>query len=97
MEFLQETYYQNEGLWNVVIAALVFFGLARVAFWRREDGLRVGGPLAVGLAALLTVAIIVWADENGRAIQEVGPWAAGLIVGAVITLGLQAFRKAGHE
>ena len=76
MEFLQQTYYQNQGLWNVVIAALIFFGLGRVAFWRKEDGLRVGGPLAVGLAALLTIAIIVWAHENGRTIDEYGPWAA---------------------
>jgi len=62
-----------------------------------SHGLRVGGPLAGGLAALLTIAIIVWAHENGRTIQEFGPWAAGLVCGAIITLGVSAFRKAGRE
>ena len=97
MSFLHQTYYQNQGLCNVVIAALIFYGMARVAFWRRDDGLRVGGPLALGLAGLLTIALIVWADENGRRIQEFGPWAAGIVIGAVITMGLQGFRKAGRE
>ena len=96
MEFLNQTYFQNPGLCNLVIAALVFYGLARVAFWRDEDGLRVGGPLAVGLAGLLTIALLVWADENGRTIQEFGPWAAGIVVGAILTLGVQGFRKAAR-
>jgi len=97
MDFLQETYYQKPGLWNVVIGVLIFGGLGRIAFWRRDEGLRVGAPLAIGLAGLLTIAIIVWAYENGRTIQEFGPWAVGLIVLALIALGVHAFRKAGHE
>jgi hypothetical protein len=97
MNFLQDTYYQNPGLWNVVMGLLVFGGLGRIAFWRKEDGMRVGGPLAVGLALLLTIAIIVWAHEKGHTIQEFGPWAAGLVWGAIITLGISAFRKAGRE
>ena len=97
MEFLNETYYQNPGLYNLIIAGLIFFGLGRVAFWRNSDGLAVGGPLALGLGALLTLALIIWADENGRRIQEFGPWAAGIVVGAILTLGWQGFRKAGRE
>ena len=97
MDFLQETYFKNPGLWNLIMGLLIFGGLGRIAFWRRDEGLRVGGMLAVGLAALLTIAIIVWAHENGRTIQEFGPWAAGLICGAIITLGISAFRKAGRE
>ena len=95
MEFLQDTYYQHPGLYNVIIAGLIFFGLGRIAFWRDYDGLRVGGPLAVGLAALLTVALIAWADENGRRIEEFGPWAAGIVLGTIVTLGWQGFRKVG--
>jgi len=93
MEFLQKTYYQNPGLWNVVIALLIFGGLGRIAFWRNQDGLRVGGMLATGLALLLTIALIVWAHENGRVIQEFGPFAAGMIVMAIVILGLRAFTK----
>ena len=38
---------------------LVFGGLGRIAFWRDEDGLRVGGMLATGIALLFTIAIIL--------------------------------------
>ena len=48
------------------------------------------------LALLLTLAILIWADENGRTIQEFGPYAAGLVVGAIITMGVNAFRKSGQ-
>ena len=97
MEFLQHTYYQNPGLYNLIIAGLIFYGLGRIAFWQKDNGLQVGGPLAMGLAGLLTIALIVWADENGRQIDEFGPWAAGIVIGAIATLGLQGFRKAGRE
>ena len=97
MGFLQDTYYQNPGLWNVVMGLLVFGGLGRIAYWRREDGMRVGGPLAIGLALLLTIAIIVWAAQNGHAIQELGPFAAGLVVMAIIMTGVRAWSKSGHE
>ena len=93
MDFLQKTYYQNPGLWNFVIALLIFGGLGRIAFWRNQDGLRVGGMLATGLALLLTIALIVWAHENGRVIQELGPFGAGLVVSAIVILGLRAFTK----
>jgi len=62
----------RDTLCHFVIGLLVFGGLGRIAFWRNEDGLRVGGMLAVGLALLLTIAIIIWADENGRRISEWG-------------------------
>ena len=97
MGFLQDTYYQNPGLCNVVIGLLIFGGLGRIAFWRNADGMRVGGPLAVGLALLLTVAIIVWAGQNGRLIEEFGPFAAGLVVMAIIMLGVRAWTKSGRE
>jgi hypothetical protein len=97
MEFLQRTYYQNPGLWNVIIGLLVFGGLARVAFWRNADGMRVGGPLAAGLALLLTIAVTVWAAQNGRAIEEFGPFAAGLVVMAIIMTGVRAWTKSRHE
>jgi uncharacterized membrane protein len=97
MEFLNSTYFQNPGLYNLIIGILIFYGLGRVAFWRERDGLHVGAPLAVGLGLLLTVAIIVWAHENGRVIQEFGPLAAGLVVGAILTLGINAFRKSGQS
>jgi hypothetical protein len=97
MNFLQDTYYQNPGFCNVVMGLLVFGGLGRIAFWRREDGMRVGGPLAVGLALLLTIAIIVWGAQNGHAIQDLGPFAAGLVVMAIIMLGVRAWSKSSHE
>lgn len=96
MDFLNSTYFQNPGLYNVIIGILIFYGLGRIAFWRNADGLHVGGPLAVGLGLLLTVAIVTWAHDNGRVIQELGPLAAGLLIGAVITLGINAFRKSGQ-
>ena len=93
MDFLQETYYHNPGLWNFVIGLLIFGGLGRIAFWRNADGLRVGGMLATGLALLLTIAIIVWAHDNGRVIQEFGPFAAGMVVMAIFMLGVRAWSK----
>lgn len=97
MDFLNSTYYQNPGLYNVIIGLLIFYGLGRVAFWRNADGLRVGGPLAVGLGLLLTIALVTWAHDNGRVIQEFGPMAGGLIAGAIITMGINAFRKSGQS
>lgn len=93
MEFLQETYYRNPGLYNVIIGLLVFGGLGRIAFWRNEDGLRVGGMLAAGLALLLTIAIVVWAHDNGRTIDEWGPFGAGLVTASIVMLGWRAFTK----
>ncbi|MCX5758749.1 MAG: hypothetical protein NTU83_09650 [Candidatus Hydrogenedentes bacterium] len=93
MDVLKDLYYPNQSLCHVVIGLLVFGGLGRIAFWRNEDGLRVGGLLASGLALLLTIAIIIWADENGRKISEYGHFAAGLITMAIFILGYRAFTK----
>lgn len=93
MDILNEFYYPYQGLCHFVIGLMVFGGLGRIAFWRNEDGLRVGGMLAVGLALLLTVAIIIWAGENGRAISEFGPFAAGMAVMAIFIMGFRAFTK----
>jgi hypothetical protein len=93
VDILKDIYYPNQGLCHFVIGLLVFGGLGRIAFWRNEDGLRVGGMLAAGLALLLTIAIIIWASENGRAISEYGPFAASLVTLAILIMGYRAFTK----
>ena len=40
MDFLRETYYQNPGLYNVIMGLLIFGGLGRIAFWRDGYDLR---------------------------------------------------------
>ena len=67
--------------------------MGRIAWWREADGLHVGGPLAVGLALLLTVALLKWARAEGRTIEEFGPLAAFVIVEAIMIMGWAAFRK----
>ena len=86
-------YSSHQGLCNTVILILVFGGMARIAFWREHDGLRVGGPLAIGLAALLTVAALTWARQEGRSVADLGPWAAFILVEAILIMGWAAFRK----
>jgi len=93
MEFLEETYYQNPGLWNVVMGLLIFGGLGRIAFWRKDEGLSVGAPLAIGLGLLLTIAVVVWGHEQHRTIQEFGPWAARLVTLAIVLLAVRAWSK----
>jgi len=90
---IEEWYDLHTGLCNAIILLLVFGGMARLAFWRNEDGLRVGGPLAVGLAGLLTVALLKWARIEGRTITEIGPWAAIILIEAILIMGWAAFRK----
>ena len=90
---IESFYEQHTGLCNVVILLLVFGGMGRLAFWREHDGLRVGGPLALGLAALLTVALLRWARVEGRSIVELGPWAAFILIEAILVMGWAAFRK----
>ncbi len=95
---LVESFYaQHEGLCNVVILLLVFGGMARLAFWREHDGLRVGGPLAVGLACLLTVALLKWARVEGRTVTEFGPLAAFIVVEAILIMGWAAFRRSAKS
>ncbi len=91
--WVETAYSQHEGLCNTIILILVFGGMGRVAFWREHDGLRVGGPLALGLAALLTVAALTWARQEGRSIVELGPWAAFILVEAILIMGWAALRK----
>ena len=91
--WVETLYSQHEGLCNTVILILVFGGMGRIAFWREHDGLRVGGPLALGLAALLTVAALTWARQEGRSITELGPWAAFVLVEAILIMGWAALRK----
>jgi len=97
LTWIETLYSTHTGLCNMVILILVFGGMGRVAFWRDHEGLHVGGPLAVGLALLLTVAMLQWARAEHRTIIEFGPWAAFLLAEAVIILGWHAFRKSGRS
>ena len=94
---LESLYFAHQGLCNTVILALVFGGMARVAFWRERDGLRVGGPLALGLALLLTLAALQWSREEGRRVAELGPMAALVIVQAVLIMSWAALRKSTRD
>ncbi len=94
MNPLTDVYDIQPGLWHVVIGLLVFGGMARLAFWRDRYGMRIAAPLVVGLALLLTVSILSWARENGRRIQELGPWAALVLIQAIILVITNARRKA---
>jgi len=67
--------------------------MARIAFRREHDGLWVGGSPAVGFAGLLTVALLKWSRTEGRTIVELGPWAAFVVVEAILIVGWVAFRK----
>ena len=89
-----ESYYDlHSGLCNTIILLLVFGGMARLAFWREHDGLRVGGPLALGLAGLLTVALLKWSHVQGRSIVELGPWAVFILLEAILIMGWAALKK----
>ena len=93
-----ETFYDlHQGLCNAVILILVFGGMARLAFWREHDGLKVGGPLALGLAGLLTVALLKWARAEERTVLELGPWAAFILIQAILIMGWAAFRKSSRS
>jgi len=91
--FVESFFAEHQGLCSVAILVLVFGGMGRIAFWREHDGLRVGGLLAIGLAALLTVAALTWARQEGRSITELGPWAAFILVEAILIMGWAALRK----
>ncbi len=91
--FIENLYDTHTGLCNSAILILVFFGMARIAFWREHDGLHVGGPLAVGLAMLLTVALLKWARVEGRTITEFGPLAAFVVIEAILIMAWAALRK----
>ena len=93
LTFVETFYGAHTGLCNTAILLLVFGGMARIAFWREHDGLHVGGPLAVGLALLLTVALLKWARTEGRTIDEFGPMAAFIVIEAILIMGWAAFRK----
>ena len=94
---IENFYDMHTGLCNAVILILVFGGMARVAFWREHDGLRVGGPLAVGLAGLLTVALLKWARVEGKSIIELGPWALFILLEAIAIMGWAALRKSSKS
>ena len=86
-------YHANSGVCNAVMALLIFGGMARIAFWRNEGGMQVGGPLALGLGLLLTGAILLWARENSRTLAELGPWALLVMLEAIVLMVFNARRK----
>ncbi len=94
---IENFYNLHQGLCNAVILVLVFGGMARIAFWREADGLKVGGPLALGLGMLLTVAMLKWARLEGRTISELGPLAAFVLVQAILIMGWAALRKSSRS
>ena len=93
MNILSDVYGGSPDFWHLVMALLIFGGIGRIAFWRERDGLRVGGMLATGLALMLTIALLTWAAENHRRIEEFGPWAAFMVIWAIIIMALSAHRK----
>lgn len=92
-ELLETVYDQHETLCNAGILILVFTGMGRIAFWRDREGLTVGGPLTIGLGLLLTIALMKWANTEGHTISELGPWAAVILIEAIVILGWAAFWK----
>ena len=93
---IENFYDLHTGLCNAVILILVFGGMARIAFWREEFGLKIGGPLALGLGLLLTVAMLKWVRAEGRTVLELGPWAAVMLLEAIIIMGWNTFRKSSR-
>lgn len=53
-----------------------------------------GGMLAVGLALLLTIALITWADDHAYTIKKIGPWAAFVLIQAILIMISSTRRKA---
>lgn len=90
-------YHAHSGVCNAVMALLIFGGMARIAFWRNESGMQVGGPLALGLGLLLTGAILLWARENSRTLAELGPWALLVLLEAIVLMVFNARRKSKEE
>ena len=93
MESILDQYHDHADFWHFVIAFLVFAGLARVAFWRDAFGMRIAAPLVIGIGLLLAIALVSWAKESGRRIQDLGPWAAFVLLVAVMLVVTNARRK----
>ena len=93
MDPILEIYYSHPDFWNAAMALLIFGGMARIAFWHNTEGMRVGAPLALGLGMLLTVAALVWIREKGHSVSDLGPWAAFILIEAILLLALNARRK----
>lgn len=93
LTLIENVYDQHTTLCNAGILILVFTGMGRIAFWRDREGLTVGGPLTIGLGLLLTIALMKWASAEGRTIVELGPWAAIILLEAIVILGWAAFWK----
>ena len=96
MDPLKDVYETRPDFWHFVIALLVFGGMARLAFWRDRYGMRIAAPLVVGIGLLLTFSLLTWARENGRRIQELGPWAVLVLIQAIILVMTNARRKSRH-
>ncbi len=93
MDSLETLVQEHFGILLIVALFLVFGGIGRIAFWRERDGLRVGGPLVLGLALLLTPALFFWAQERHYSVADLGLIALLLVFEAIVILAVGAFWK----
>ncbi|MFC1735519.1 hypothetical protein ACFL1X_05340 [Candidatus Hydrogenedentota bacterium] len=83
-------YLTHSALVDTLVCLAIFVGVARIAFWRRETGFRISGPLVVGLACLLSISLISWAGEHDYRMIDFGPLAVFIVVEAVVILIINA-------
>jgi hypothetical protein len=99
MELTASAYIQatHQGFGHAYFPVLAFGGRAPVAFRREHDGLRVGGPLALGLALMLPLAALQWSREEGRRIALLDPFADFVIAQAMLSMCCAALRKGTRD
>lgn len=93
MHSLYDFYFTHSSFIDTLVCLAIFIGMARIAFWQRDTGLRVAGPLVIGLAFLLTISLIWWASEHNYRMLDFGPLAAFIVVEAVVILIINAAVK----
>ncbi len=91
MHSLYHFYFTHSSFIDTLVCLAIFIGVARIAFWQRDTGLRVAG--IIGLAFLLTISLIWWAGEHNYRMLDFGPLAAFIIVEAVVILIINAAVK----
>ena len=86
MDSLYRFYFAHSSFIDTLVCISIFLGAASIAFWRRDTGFRVSGPLVLGLACLLTISLIWWAGEHNYRMVDLGPLAVFVLVEAVVIL-----------